>query len=63
MPRPQGARKRFVQRRLVSKHFKRDGTPKVKYATKQEAMEVAFLKNQVAYECDFCDGYHCGGKK
>lgn len=47
-------------------HFRFDGTPKIKYNTKQSAQHAAssmFKKRGIwfsNYKCPHCDGYHIG---
>lgn len=48
--------------RLIGEHFKRDGSPKRRFATREKAVAFVDLKNQAGkvrvYYCKFCDGWH-----
>lgn len=46
-------------KRLISEHFKIDGTPKRKL-TKEEAEKEAKLRDYDSYQCSFCKAYHVG---
>lgn len=53
--------------RLIGEHFKRDGTPKRRFASKDKAAAFADLKHQTGkvriYHCKFCDGWHLATDK
>jgi hypothetical protein len=44
-------------RRIIGEHFKHDGRPKRRYPTRAAALKN-LPKNQHAYLCDFCAGWH-----
>lgn len=53
-------------KRLVSEHFRRDGTPKQRYATRKEAERHAerYCHDHLSiYPCSFCGGFHFGTKR
>jgi hypothetical protein len=52
--------------RLISEHFKKDGTPKKSFETKREALESRPLldrENWKAYVCGFCGKRHLAKTK
>jgi hypothetical protein len=55
------------RRRLLSEHFKDDGTPKRRFPT--EAAADAFVRRMmltqttVTYHCSFCDGWHIATRR
>lgn len=52
-------------KRLVSEHFRSDGAPKRRFATREEAEKYAELYgyDHIIYPCSFCRGYHFGTRK
>lgn len=53
-------------RRLVSEHFRSDGKPKRRFATREEAERLAERyrhENLNVYPCGFCRGFHFGTKR
>lgn len=44
--------------RLVSEHFKRDGSPKASYETKADALAAVGTGKQHVYRCKFCKAWH-----
>jgi hypothetical protein len=55
----QGARRRPINRRPVSEHFRADGRPK-KALSRSEAKSAAYRAGKRAYECGFCGAWHIG---
>ncbi len=64
MPRP--ARPAHRPLSLSGSHWRADGRPKVRYASRQEAVLAAADRAEAAgtelgvYSCDFCHGWHMG---
>ena len=62
--------RRRVHRELAldSSHWRRDGQPKVRYATQGEALSAAeelgaeSRTRLATYECPYCKGWHFGGR-
>lgn len=48
--------------RILSEHFKRNGSPKRRFRTKAEAVEFGRKHNQNPYKCSFCHFWHVGGR-
>lgn len=46
----------------VGGHIRRDGRPKVRYETQDEARAVASSR-QKPYLCDLCRGWHVGARR
>lgn len=62
------AHRRRPHRPLVldASHWRADGRPKVRFASRSEALVAAYDRSQDAdaelgvYECPYCDGWHMG---
>jgi hypothetical protein len=53
-------------RRLIGEHFRVDGTPKRRFATRALAIEYAERQgfdHLRIYGCGFCDGFHYATRK
>ncbi len=64
------ARRRRAHRELAldASHWRRDGRPKVRYASQGEALSAAEERSAGddttlgVYPCSFCDGWHMGSR-
>ena len=51
---------------LDSSHWRKDGQPKVRYASRHEALNAADNRSAesstslTVYECPYCNGWHMG---
>jgi len=49
-------------KRLVGEHFRKDGSPKRRFPTRDAAEKYAdtygYNQNLMIYHCQFCDGWH-----
>lgn len=63
-------RRRAPHRELAldSSHWRRDGQPKVRYATQGEALNAAEERGAntgtrlAVYQCPYCNGWHMGSR-
>jgi hypothetical protein len=47
-------------KRLFPEHFKKNGTAKVSYPSREAALRGITWTNVNAYKCPYCQGWHRG---
>jgi hypothetical protein len=55
-----------MTKRLVSEHFRDDGTPKRRFDTREAAqahLDRHCQEYLIVYRCTFCGGYHFSGRR
>jgi hypothetical protein len=52
--------------RLLGEHFRDDGRPKRRFKSERAALDCIVrydYRDKVAYQCDFCGGWHLGTRR